>query len=352
MMAVQCEGTGWPVWGHDSAVEALRQAVARDRVRHAYLFTGPESIGKTTLATIFAQALLCRQPPQPGTPCGACVACRKVARGVHPDVQTFSLASQAAASSTKGAKNTTLTIDTVREISATSALRPMEGRWRVVLVDDAEMLQDVAQEAFLKTLEEPPSFLVLILLCNDAELLLPTIRSRCQLIELRPVPRGTIRAGLIELGCEEELARTLSGMAAGAPGWAIAAWRNPALFEERRAAVAKALDWIRGSGYDRLVTAVRLGDGFSKRREETFAELTTLLGVWRDVLLLRTRQHEYLTVIEAQGTAAEIMSRVDALPIQDIHRAVCSVRACISDLESNVRPRLAMEAMVLQWPTL
>ncbi|MER3436196.1 MAG: hypothetical protein C4346_00355 [Chloroflexota bacterium] len=116
--------------------------------------------------------------------------------------------------------------------------------------------------------------------------------------------------------------------------------------------MARALEWIRGSGYDRLVTAVRLGDGFTKRRDETFTELTTLLGVWRDVLLLRTRQNEYLTVIEAQGAAAELMPRLEALPIRDIHRAVCSVQACISDLESNVRPRLAMEAMVLQWPTL
>ncbi len=349
---MQPDSAGWPVWGHEPAVEALRQAIVRDRVRHAYLVSGPESVGKTTLATAFAQALFCRQPPRPGDACGECAACRKVIRGVHPDIQTFSLAGQAAAAGGKGTKNTSLTIDTVREICATAALRPMEGRWRVVLVDDAETLQDVAQEAFLKTLEEPPSFLVLILLCNDAELLLPTVRSRCQLIELRPVPRGMIRAGLIGLGCDAELARTLSGMASGAPGWAIAAWRNPALLEERRATVAKALDWITGSGYDRLVTAVRLGDGFTKRRGETFAELNTLLGVWRDVLLLRTQQREYVTFLEDVQQAYLVLQTLPDWAIEDIHRAVCSVQTCIADLESNVRPRLAMEAMVLQWPTV
>lgn len=346
---MQPDRAEWPVWGHEPAVEALRQAIARDRVRHAYLFSGPESVGKTTLATAFAQALLCRQPPRPGDACGACSACRKVARGVHPDIQTFSLAGQVAASGAKGTKNTLLTIDTVREICSTAALRPMEGRWRVVLVDDAETLQDVAQEAFLKTLEEPPSFLVLILLCNDAELLLPTVRSRCQLIELRPVPRGVIRAGLVDLGCDAELARALSGMAAGAPGWAISAWRNPALLEERRATVAKAINWITGSGYDRLVTAVRLGDGFTKRRGETFAELNALLGVWRDILLLRTQQREFVTFLEEPQA---MQATLHAWAIEEIHRAVCSVQACIADLESNVRPRLAMEAMVLQWPTV
>ncbi|HEY8445750.1 MAG TPA: DNA polymerase III subunit delta' [Thermomicrobiales bacterium] len=338
----------WPVWGHDAAVASLRQAIVADRVRHAYLFAGPEGVGKTTLATAFAQALLCTAPVSPGEPCGECLACRKVARGVHPDIQTFSLERQADASASKGAKNTSLTIETVRELCGTAALRPMEGRWRIILLEDAETLQDVAQEALLKTLEEPPSFLLLILLSNDAEVLLPTIRSRCQIVELRPVPRAAIRDGLIATGCEPELAEELAGLAGGAPGWAIAASRNPALVEERRAAVARALDWIQSSGYERLVTAVRLGDSFSRRRAETFAELDTLLGVWRDALLLRTGHTEYVTF---RGQAERLAELTREWPVPAIHRAVCSVQTCLLDLEANVRPRLAMEAMVLQWPT-
>jgi DNA polymerase-3 subunit delta' len=337
---------GWPVWGHGAAVDQLRQEIFRGRVRHSYLVAGAEGVGKSTLTRAFCQALLCQEPPEAGVGCGGCLACRKIRRGVHPDVQTFSLALQAAGQ--KGTKNTSMTIETVREISATAGLRPMEARWRVVVVEDAEAMQEIAQEALLKTLEEPPGFMVMILLANDAELLLPTIRSRCQLVELRPVHRSVIRDGLVESGVPVDHAEELAALAAGSPGWARRAAEDASIVDERRQAVSRAFDWIAASAYQRLVTAVRLGDAFSKRRSETFADLDTLLGVWRDALLLRAGQSDFLTF---RGQRDRLDDVAGAWSIDGVHRAVCSVRTCIADLESNVRPRLALEAMVLQWPT-
>lgn len=337
----------WAVWGHLAAQTNLQQEIARGRVRHAYLFAGAEGVGKTTLARAFCQALLCQSAITPGVPCGTCLACRKIARGVHPDVQSFGLATQALATGSKGTKNITLTIESVREICATAALRPMEGNWRIILVDDAEALQGVAQEAMLKTLEEPPSFMVMMLLSNDAELLLPTIRSRCQVVELRPVHRSLIRDGLLASGLTPERADELSALAAGFPGWARRAADEPKLVEQRRQAVAKALDWIAASGYERLVAAVKIGDSFTKRRSETFADLDTLLGVWRDALLLHAGQTDYLTY---RSQLDRLQDVAGAWPIEAVHQAVHSVQSCIADLEANVRPRLALEAMVLQWP--
>jgi DNA polymerase-3 subunit delta' len=269
-------------------------------------------------------------------------------RGVHPDVQTYDLARQAMATGQRGAKSATLTIDTVRELCGTAALRPMEGRWRILLLDDAETLQEIAQEALLKTLEEPPPFLVMVLLANDAELLLPTIRSRCELIELRSLPRAVIRDGLLGAGIEPMLAEELAGLAGGAPGWALRAAADPALADQRRQAVENALAWIAGSGYDRLVTAVRLGDAFSKRRFEIFADLDTVLGVWRDAMLLRAGLSNFLTY---RGQIDRLADLISNWPLNAIHRAARSVQTCIADLEANVRPRLALESMVLQWPT-
>ena len=340
---------GWPVWGHDAAVEMLQGAVARDRVRHAYLIAGPDAVGKAALALAFAAALSCLEPPAPGLACGACRSCRKIGRGVHPDVQSWDLARQAATAEKSGGKNTSMTIETVRELCATAALRPMEGRWRVVLVDDAETLQETAQEALLKTLEEPPAFMTLLLLADDLELLLPTIRSRCQVIELRPVPRATVAASLVAAGLPEPRAVEVAALAGGRPGWAHRAAADPKLLQRRQETVDRALAWVAGSGYDRLVTAVRLGDTFTKKRGEVFADLETLLGVWRDALLLHAAQPTYLT--HRGETAERLQELARGWALDDVHRAVCAVQTCIGDLEANVRPRLAMESMVSQWPT-
>jgi DNA polymerase-3 subunit delta' len=339
----------WPIWGHDTAVDVLSQAIARGRVRHAYAITGPEGVGKSTLATAFAQALCCEESQRPGTACGACRSCRKIARGVHPDVQTYSLETQAETAEKAGRQNTSLTIDTVRALSAATALRPMEGRWRIVIVEDAETLQEIAQEALLKTLEEPPSYMVLLLLTNDPDVLLPTIQSRCQRIDLRPVSRAVISDGLVGVGVSVADAEQIAGLAAGRPGWARQAATDKKVIQQRLDAVEQAVSWIGGSGYERLVTAVRLGDSFTKRREATYEALDTVLGVWRDILLVRAEAPQFLN---HQGHGERLRELAREWGLAEVHRAVCSVQTCIGDLEMNVRPRLAMEAMVLQWPNL
>ena len=143
-------------------------------------------------------------------------------------------------------------------------------------------------------------------------------------------------------------AAEIASLASGRPGWAVRAATNGTLIEQRRDAVERGLAWIGGSGYDRLVNAVRLGDSFTKRRPEVFADLDTLLGLWRDAMLLQVAQTHYLTY---RGDAERLTELARGWNMNDLHRAVCSVQTCIGHLESNVRPRLALEAMVLEWPT-
>ena len=263
----------WGLWGNSAAAAALFDGVVSDRLSHAYILSGQPGIGKTKLALGLARALLCTAPIQPGEPCGVCLSCRKIERGVHPDVQTWDLASQIASGSGKaGAKNTTLTIETIRTMIATAALRPMEGAWRIAIVDDAELLQETAQEALLKTLEEPPGFTIILLLTDDLDALLSTIRSRAQLIELRPVALREIEAGLAERGVPVERAGELAALAGGAPGWAIQAARRSASRSDRLAAIDRALAWADADPHQRVVTAIKLGDGFVKDRARVFAD--------------------------------------------------------------------------------
>jgi len=337
----------WPVWGNQSAVATMCDAIVHDRLRHAYLIGGPAGVGKTAFAMAFVSALCCDTPPVPGQACGSCLSCRKIARGVHPDVQTFSLASQAAASEKSGSKNTTLTIETVRELSSGTALRPTEGRWKVILIEDTESLQEIAQEALLKTLEEPPRFVVLLLLCDDPELLLPTIRSRCQIVDLRRVPRAAIVDGLVARGVNPARAEEVASVSGGLPGLANEIADNSKVLARQQESVKQALDWIEGSGYDRLVTAVRLGDSFTKKRPDVYHGLETLLGVWRDALLMHATQLTHMTY---RGIAERLYALAAGWTLVDIHAGICSVQQCLADLEANVRPRLALESMVLQWP--
>lgn len=342
----------WPILGQERAVALLYGAIARESVAHAYLFVGPAQSGRATLARLFAQALNCEGQDAPrGVPCGDCRACRKIARGTHPDVRVVGLASQEAAGAGRArreSKNTTLSIETVRDLCADLSLRPMEGAWRVAIVEDAGTMQDAAANAFLKTLEEPPSFAVIILIVPEVGAVLPTIRSRCQVIETRPVAREELAAALQrQQGLPQAEARTLAALSRGRAGWAIAAAGQPGFFDERRATFAAMFGLLNGPSFDFFPLVDRLADRFRKgRRDEVYAELDAWLGLWRDLLLLRTGCAELLLNVDYAEQLRPLAARFTLAHLRD---AASATTDALRWLDENVTPRLALEALVLRW---
>ena len=165
--------------GQPKVREFLRAAVAQDKVSHAYLFTGPAGSNKTTAAYAFAQAVLCPKGasgPRGGN-CGACDACRRIMRRKHPDVRWFS---------PEGAGG--YLVDQIRDIVADAAFAPIQARRKVYILDRVDLLGVQAANAFLKTLEEPPEGVVMVLLGRTRESVLPTIVSRCQVVPFRSIP--------------------------------------------------------------------------------------------------------------------------------------------------------------------
>ncbi len=329
--------SAWPVVGHEWAVLNLDHAASDDRPAHAYLISGPPHIGKTTLARAVALALNCRSDPNKASgqarPCRSCRSCQLIEAGRHPDVQLIE------------PDGLHVKIDQVRALQHDLALRPMEGRYRVAIFDQFETATTEAQNALLKTLEEPPDYVVLILLTADPELLLPTIVSRCQPIMLRPLTTIQVREALIDLwGVEADRANVLAHLSGGRLGWAVNAAGDPAILQKR----AKYLDDVLMLLKSDRVTRFDYADELT-RQGGTREALDLWRTWWRDVMLV------------ASGSSAELvnidrMEQIHVLAKQmDVNQAQAAAEACghaLWQIDKNVTARLAVEVLLLDFPTI
>jgi DNA polymerase-3 subunit delta' len=332
----------WNIVGHDAAVARFTRSLREGQAPHAYLIAGPAQTGKRTLATAMAMAWNCDGLDEDGGPCGRCRSCRRIADGKHSDVLTVGLPSHDEPSR----KN--IGIDQVREIGRFVTLEPFEGRRRVVIIDGAETLSTEAANAFLKTLEEPPAAVSLILLTDQEEALLETVRSRCQRLALSPLPRRIIAQALVERwGAAAEQADLLAGLSRGRIGWAVAALSDASVLAHR----AETLDMIHSLALatrsGRLAYAADLATRFGRDRTAVLWTLDLWREWWRDVLHV------------SAGTGLTV-TNVDDLPAITKVAAQCSMKAIVLFLESlkrtgtylqqNVNPRLALEVLFLDLP--
>jgi DNA polymerase-3 subunit delta' len=309
--------------------------MAHGRIRHAYLIVGAESVGKETLARAFAQAVNCTYPDEAQRPCGECRACKLIISGNHPDVVYA-----------EHDPNTgSLKIEEIRALAQKIALKPYEARYRVAIFRDFDHARGPAQDALLKTLEEPPPQAMLILLAPAADALLPTITSRSQIISLRPVAVNIIHEVLLHRGANDERAELLARLSSGRIGWAIRAHEDPALLEQRDTALNlldEILSYSRAKRFD-------VAEDLSKDKLSLYPLLELWQTYWRDALLLcegvpvpptNSDRREKLQQLARQ------MSPDDAL------HALQSTRAMLDNLSLNLNLRLALEVMFLDYPGL
>lgn len=180
-----------PLVGHESVLQQIRQAIRRDRLGHAFLFVGPEGIGKRRVATHVAQGIFCEVHDSADLdPCGTCAGCRLVEAGSHPDYFEFA----------KPADKHELPIDVITDLCEKLSLKPARGGRKVAVLDDVDLLNEEGANAFLKTLEEPPPGAVLILLATSVEAQLSTIVSRCQILRFSELATKEVASLLLDLG--------------------------------------------------------------------------------------------------------------------------------------------------------
>ncbi len=348
----------------------LRRALAQARIAHAYLFHGPHGVGKRAVALELARALQCAEGDG-GEACGACRACRKVARMVHPDVPVLfpypkgtdeddlaariqrlgdnpyaavdyvrrpSLADPSAASN----KQVMYHIDRVHEdLIRPMSYRPLEGRYKVAIVTDAEYMNEAAANAFLKLLEEPPPRTVFVLTTSRPDRLLPTILSRCQRLRFDPLAPGAIEAALVEReGLAADRAATLARMADGSYSHALDLAENDELMESRDLVLA----YFRAAYTQQVDVVSSLIDRIGAMGRERVKGLLRLMLRWlRDLVLYRALGAEAPLVNVDQREA--VARFCENLPEADLDAMIGLVEEAIDLVERNVRIGLVLTVL-------
>jgi len=335
------------VVGHRRLVTLLSRAATRGTLPPALLLAGPAGVGKKRVALALAETINCTQPVPPAQnaeglerdACGACPSCRRIARGVHPDVMLV-----------EPGDSGSIKIEAVREVIREAGRRPFEARRRVVIVNEADALVEQAQHALLKTLEEPPSASIFLLVSSLPDALLPTVRSRCPRLRFGPLAPGEVAAVLVrDHRYTEAEARAAAADAEGSVGRALSA-ESADLVEARETATrvlqqaARAHDPV-----SRVNTAQDLSPKKGSpmnERDQLAACLRIMASVLRDLGLMASQADA--SVLANTDLRAELEALARAYDAKRSVRAYTAVDEALAALERNANAKVVADWLVLQ----
>ncbi len=327
--------TGWSdVIGQKQLTDNLRNALRFNKISHAYLIQGEKLSGKRMIADIFARALQC-ESQQDKKPCNQCRSCRQAINRNHPDILYV-----------EHEKPNVISVDNIRQqINGDIAIKPYSGIRKIYIVDEAEKMNVQAQNALLKTLEEPPEYAVILLLATRAEAMLQTILSRCVVLNTRPVHEELIKEFLMhKVQIPDYRAAVCASFARGNVGRAVELASNEQ-FDHMKAAVIGTMKNISGMETNKMASEIK------KINEEKFDvdDYLDLCFIWyRDVLLYKA-----CGVYGDQGhiifkeDMAEIADAAKRYSYDGIERIIHSIDKARSRLKANVNFELTMELMFM-----
>jgi DNA polymerase-3 subunit delta' len=326
----------WNLIGHDWAIQLLRGHIQNDSLRHAYLITGPHGIGKANLALRFIQSLTCPEGGSSGNPCLICSTCKRVGRLEHPDLFPISVKED----------SKQIKVDQIRELIHSLSLSPYESDHRFGLLLDFENANPSAQNSLLKTLEEPPGSVILILTAITSDALLETIASRCEEIKLTTVPLDVTNQGLQELyDIPPDEAQFLAHISGGKPEVSLAMHTDPEILERRTNLLDEHMQILSGNSVRRFAYA----DQLNKDPRKVEELLDTWISIWQDILHQSGQSQMPLQNIDREEDIQRILQQVN---LTTARNSLALFQRAHQLLSKNANLRLTLEDLLLGLPTI
>jgi len=323
------------ILGQADAVSRIQRALAADRLPHGMIFAGPSGVGKTTTATALAGAFLCEKPKN-GDACGKCASCQAMAAGSHPDFHVIVKEMARLHDRSGTSKATQISVDVVRyELADVAARKTVLGRGKVFIVKQADLMTVPAQNALLKTLEEPAGRTLIVLIATSVSDLLPTVRSRCQTIIFSPLEADVVRDQLVRGGADRVAAAEAARLSDGSLGVALQFLSDGLL--QPAAAVGASIDGlVDGGAVGDLADLLRKSAEVQVEKTLARDELTSKDSAMRDALTIflgiasrRLRQHLH----EGDGDPDRSCEMIDAIALAEKY------------LDANVNISLVLEQL-------
>jgi DNA polymerase-3 subunit delta' len=328
----------WNLVGHEWAADILKKHIQNGNVRHAYLFCGVDGIGRRSLALRFAQALTCPEAKESGEPCLICPSCQRFARMQHPDLFVVKVPEN----------RKEISIEQVRSLQHDLSLAPYEAPYRIGLLLDFQNASAAAQNAMLKTLEEPTSRTILLVTSSRSEDLLPTIASRCEVILLRSASLEEVAESLEDkMGATRGDAEKIARLSSGCYGQALSMIQNPEIVERNNFLIDGLLRVMAAPLRDRFTYAEELTTRKAQPRENLGTAIRVWISFWRDVLLINGGVGSSIIHVDYQAALDRLAAEIPAV---EIHAQLSRLEEALDQLDKNANARLLAEILVMDLP--
>lgn len=315
--------------GNNDAKAYFTKTINKDQLSHSYIFEGPYGVGKNTFALEVAKFILCENK-QGERPCGECTSCHMIESGNHPDVTLVE-------------KDTKITkVDTIREqIVQNIEIKPYRSDYKIIIIKSADSISVQGQNALLKTIEEPPSYGIIILICENMATLLPTIKSRCITVRFNPLSQEEVSYYLEQRGVYEEQKEVLTKLSEGSIGRLQDILENEEYLELRK----QSISYLDKLGQANLVQLYELVKEIGEEKENLEQILSFWLLWYRDIVVIKTAKS---TDLYYPDYHKQLLDMSQKLTYNKVNQNIEHIKTSILDIRQNVNSTFIIENLLLK----